>query len=212
MKVFKKFLAFLIVGAISFGGGFYTANCYREHKGESVKHDGDKFDLKLPGEVEKRVVTKDEIKSKLLEIAELSTYSEQYTVTHEEEESRHILDDIKVPGTTNVIHITASGVVKIGYDVKMINANVDEEKIYISLPEPQLNDNYVIWDTVVCDESNSILNPIEFSQYQELIKSIEEKGLKDAEEHEIYKHAEENLKEIINAFLAVFDGYEIVYM
>ena len=89
MKVFKEFLAFLIVVALSFGGGFFTANWYREHKGEIVKHDGDKSDLKLPGEVEKRVVTKDEIKSKLLEIAELSTYSEQYTVTHEEEESRH---------------------------------------------------------------------------------------------------------------------------
>ena len=38
------------------------------------------FDLKLPGEVEKRTVTKDEVESRIYEIGELSTYCGEYIV------------------------------------------------------------------------------------------------------------------------------------
>lgn len=93
-----------------------------------------------------------------------------------------------------------------------IVVKVDDEIIYISIPEAQINDNYVIWDSVECKESNCIFNPIEFTQYQELIDEIEEKGLKDVTDKGIYQRAEDNLKVLIEAFLSEFDDYEIVYM
>ena len=65
---------------------------------------------------------------------------------------------LKIFGTTNSIEIKASGVVKVGYDMSkmVINVDNDSSKIYIKLPEIQLNDNYVIWDTVTCSESNNL--------------------------------------------------------
>ena len=169
-------------------------------------------DIELPGEVEKRVVTVEEVESKLMEMAELSTYSGEYTVTLGKDETRYLLDNIKVWGTTNSIEITASGIVKVGYDMNDIVVKVDDDRIYIKLPEAQLNDNYVIWDTVTCSESNNILNPIEFSQYQEIVDEIEEMGLADVESEGIYQNASENVKKIMNGFLSEFKDYEIVYM
>ena len=115
-------------------------------------------------------------------------------------------------GSTNSITITYNGIVKVGYDISDIIVKVDDETIYISIPEARLNDNYVIWDSLECDESNNIFNPIEFAQYQELVKEIEDMGLEQVTEQGIYKKAEENLKVLINVFLAEFDDYEIVYM
>lgn len=93
-----------------------------------------------------------------------------------------------------------------------IVVKVGDDKIYIKLPEAQLNDNYVIWDTVSCSESNNILNPIEFSQYQEIVEEIEIKGLVDVESKGIYHSASENAKMVMDSFLAEFENYEIVYM
>lgn len=166
----------------------------------------------MPGESEKRVVTVEEVKSKLTEMAELTTYCGEYTVTLGKDETRYFLDDIKVLGTTNSITITASGMVKVGYDMDKIVVKVGDDKIYIKLPEAQLNDNYVIWDTVSCSESNNILNPIEFSQYQEIVEEIEIKGLVDVESKGIYHSASENAKMVMDSFLAEFENYEIVYM
>ena len=179
---------------------------------EVVADTDDSFDFELPLEVEKRVVTVEDVEAKLVEIGELSTYAGEYTCTLGKEESRYWLDKLPVLGSTNSITITCNGIVKVGYDISDIVVKVDDEKIYISIPEARLNDNYVIWDSLECDESNNIFNPIEFAQYQELINEIEDMGLEQVTEQGIYKKAEENLKVLINVFLAEFDDYEIVYM
>lgn len=213
IKYFRDVVAVILVFAVVFGAGYCVAKQSVEPQEVVVEKVVEKpVDLKLPGEVEKRVVTVEEVESKLLEIAELSTYSGEYTVTLGKNETRYLLDNIKILGTTNSIEITASGVVKIGYDMNDIAVKVDDDKIYIKLPDAKLNDNYLIWDTVTCSESNNIFNPIEFSQYQELVDKIEAKGLSDVEANGVYESAEKNVKKIINAFLSEFKGYEIIYM
>ncbi|SDM08186.1 Protein of unknown function [Sarcina sp. DSM 11001] len=175
------------------------------------KNTTDDFDLEMPGEVEKRTITIEEVEVKLEELSEFSSYMGSYHVTLEKEEVRYWLEKWKIPGSKNSIKITCDGVIKVGYNIKDIRVQVEDSKIYIALPEPKINDNYVIWDTVECTESNNILNPISFSQYQELIKEIEEKGQEETGE-EIYKKAEDNIKILINGFLSEFSDYEIVYM
>jgi len=209
--VLKDVLAVALVLTVAFGAGYVYRGCADEAEAV-VEEDNASFDLELPLEVEKRVVTVEEVESKLVEIGELSTYSGEYTCTFGKDETRYWLDKIPVLGSTNSIEITCKGIVKVGYNMSDIVVKVDDEKIYISIPEAQLNDNYVIWDSVECDESNSIFNPIEFSQYEEIIAEIEKKGLEDVTEEGIYQRAEENLKVLIEAFLAEFDEYEIVYM
>lgn len=56
------------------------------------------------------------------------------------------------------------------------------------------------------------MNPIEFSQYEEIVDEIEQMGLEDVESKGIYDNASENIKNIIKAFLSGFKEYEIVYM
>lgn len=209
----RDLIAVLVVLAVAFGAGYYY--CYISTNTEAtevVADTDDSFDFELPLEVEKRVVTVEDVEAKLVEIGELSTYAGEYTCTLGKEESRYWLDKLPVLGSTNSITITCNGIVKVGYDISDIVVKVDDEKIYISIPEARLNDNYVIWDSLECDESNNIFNPIEFAQYQELINEIEDMGLEQVTEQGIYKKAEENLKVLINVFLAEFDDYEIVYM
>ena len=124
----------------------------------------------------------------------ISSYSGEYTVTYGKDTARYWFDNIKILGTTNSIEIKASGVVKVGYDMS------------------KMNDNYVIWDTVTCSESNNILNPIEFSQYEEIVDEIERMGLEDVESKGIYDKASENIKNIIKGFLSGYEDYRIIYM
>ena len=69
----RTILIFLVCIALSFGAGYYVHNIVSE-KAEIVKNDEQQQDFKLPGEAEKRVVTKEEVHSELVEIKEFSTY------------------------------------------------------------------------------------------------------------------------------------------
>ena len=218
MKVIKmirdivaSILAIALFITIGYEIGYYRAEKTIEPEQVVVEKTVEKI-IELPGEVEKRVVTVEDVESKLHEMAELTTYSGDYTVTIGKEETRYWLEKIKVLGTTNSIELTASGIVKVGYDMSEFNVSVGEDKIYISIPEAQLNDNYVVWDKVKCTESNNCFNPIEFAQYQEIVAEIEDKGLEDVESKGIYEKAEEHVKKIMDGFLSEFVDYEIVYM
>lgn len=214
-KVVGEIGAALLLVVIGFLGGCISTQWRYEQTAESVETNrAEQFDLRLPDEVEKRIVTKDEVEAKLIEIDQLATYMGEYTATRSAEYTRHILDNIPVPGTTNSITLDCTGVVKVGYSVSDIVPTVDNDsqKIYIALPAPTVMDNYVIWDSVKYAETNNILNPIDFAQYQALIQEIEEEGLAKAEEKGIYRDAEENIKLVICHFLAGFEDYEIVFL
>lgn len=222
MKVLKAIgsgLSVIILLVAVFGAGAASMHFFpgwygikEVEKAVIVEPQEDTFDLTMPGETEKRVVTVEEIEVKLEELSEFSTYSGLYTVEYAKDETRQWLEKVDIPGSKNTINIKCQGIVKVGYDFSKISIKVDDDKIYISLPEPQLNDNYVIWDTVECNESNNILNPIEFSQYQEMVDEIEALGLEQVEEENIYEKSEANIKMLIEGFLSEFEDYEIVYM
>lgn len=209
----------LLTLAIVFGAGYFVGSFSGEDAEvaevvEKSTQEEDTFDLELPAEIEKRVVTVEEVKLELVEIGQFSTYSGEYTTTESAEYTRYFMDDIAVPGTTNTINLECKGIVKVGYDVEDISITVDNEsqKIYISLPTPKVLDNYVIWDTVICQEENNILNPIDFEQYQTLINEIEEAGLALVEADGIYEDAEENMMTIIRSFLSGFEEFEIIFL
>lgn len=73
----------------------------------------EKFDLELPAEVEKRIVTVDEIEVALADISQFSTYCGEYTVSKSADYARYFLDNIAIPGTINTITIECSGIVKV---------------------------------------------------------------------------------------------------
>lgn len=215
-KALSSTLAVLFTLGIVFGAGYFVGSRSDEDAEvvEPITPAEEKFDLELPAEVEKRVVTADEVEVVLAEISQFSTYSGEYTTTKSAEYTRYFLDDIAIPGTTNEINLECQGIVKVGYDVENITIEVDNDsqKIYISLPAATVLDNYVIWDTVKCQEANNILNPIDFAQYQTLIAEIEADGLALVEADGIYEDAEENMKTIICNFLSGFEDFEIIFL
>lgn len=202
--------------SLVFGAGYFVGSFPDEEAEivEPINPAEEKFDLELPAEVEKRIVTVEEVEVMLVDISQFSTYSGEYTTTKLAEYTRYFLDNIAVPGTTNTINLECKGIVKVGYDVEEITIEVDNDskKIYISLPAPKVLDNYVIWDTVKCQEENNILNPIDFEQYQALISEIEDDGLALVEADGIYADAEENIITIIRNCLSGFEDFEIIFL
>ncbi len=215
-KVFDILVSFVvtvIVLGAAFGTGLLVGMYFLGNpRVETVYAEKDDADLELPFVNEKRIVTVDEVEAKLHEIGELCTYSGEYDCTLAKDETRYLLDKMPIWGTTNSIEITCKGIVKVGFELSDINVKVGEEKIYVSIPDAEVKDNYVIWDTVSCNETNSILNPIEFSQYQNIIDEIEKKGLEEAEKQGIYRKAQAQLRLLIVAFLGEFSDYEVVFM
>lgn len=210
-KAISSTLAVLLTLSLVFGAGYFVGSFPDEEAEivEPINPAEEKFDLELPAEVEKRIVTVEEVEVMLVDISQFSTYSGEYTTTKLAEYTRYFLDNIAVPGTTNTINLECKGIVKVGYDVEEITIEVDNDskKIYISLPAPKVLDNYVIWDTVKCQEENNILNPIDFEQYQALISEIEDDGLALVEADGIYADAEENIITIIRNCLSGFEDF-----
>ena len=215
-KAISSTIAVLLTLAIVFGAGYFVGSFPDEDAEvvEPINPTEEEFDLKLPAEVEKRIVTVEEVEVVLIDVSQFSTYSGEYTTTKSAEYTRYFLDNIAVPGTTNTINLECKGIVKVGYDVDEITIKVDNDsqKIYISLPAPKVLDNYVIWDSVKCREENNILNPIDFEQYQGLISEIEDEGLALVEADGIYEDAEANMETIIRNFLSGFEDYEILFL
>lgn len=212
-KTVQDLLAVLLVFALGFGACWGWSR-YKETKDAEVVESAGDFDLRLPGEVEKSVVTLDEVEVQLKKIGQLAVHSGEYSVSKSKEYVRHLLDDVPIPGTKNTIGLKCTGVVKVGFDIDDIALMLDDEsqRIYIRLPAPRVLDNYVIWDSIECEEDNSWLNPIEFGQYQLLIDEIEQEGLAQAEEEGLYEAARENTRTVIREFLSGFDGYEVVFL
>lgn len=208
----SSLLMIILIAALGFVEGYWYHSQKTVDEAEVVEDTTP--DVKLPGETEKSVVTVDEVRTKLVAIGELSTYSGQYTVKKGRDFFRNVLDDIRIPGTTNNVTLECEGIVKVGYDVNEIGVDIDDQSytIYISLPEATVNDNYVIWDSVICKEDNNPFNPIDFEEYKLLIEEIEEEGLSQSEEQEIYKAAEENIKNIIVNFLSGMDDYQVKFL
>lgn len=215
MKRFIKGIIAILFAAIVFGAGYYIGKMQSEDAVTKNSYEEDNLNLTFPGEVEKTVVTVDEIKTKIQEIGELTSCEGNYIVTKGQDFTRYMLDDIPIVGTTNHIELTCSGVIKAGYDLEDVRVNLDQDSktIYISLPEAKINSNQILWDSSMeCNEKNNLLNPIDFEQYQTLIAEIKEEGLQEVENDGLYDTVERNAKNLITNFLGCFVEYNVVFM
>lgn len=213
-QAIRSTLAVLLTLAAVFGAGFFAGSVREAPEIAVVEPDRDKSGMNLPGEKRRRFLTEEEVSAQLVEMAELATYCGVYSVSRTEDCKRYLLEDYAIPGTANTITVRCRGIVKVGYSVEEILPQVDNDSqtIYISLPKPRVLDNYIIWDSVRCQETNNILNPIAFQQYQALIEDLEAAGLKEVEEEGIYAAAQEQVQVIVRNFLGGFDGYEVVFL
>lgn len=164
------------------------------------------------------IVTKEDIDSKLFDIAELATQEGRYTVKENTSKPKDtnlpgILKKISDALTTNIVEFECEGIVKFGIkSLNDINIDIDQNNriIYIQVPEVEVLSNYILWDTVKINESDNLLHPIDSNRYIELITRVEELGLDDVVNKQgIKEKAQDNLENIIERLLSPFDGYEI---
>lgn len=218
MKIFAKIGSVILILASligAFGLGCYYTELDQENKTEIFEpQQSEEVDLELPGETVTREHIVHEIESTLNKISEFSTYSSKYTITDGDKFARKWIDEWNIPGATNSIQVTASGIVKVGYDFNDIKKDVDfdNKKIHISLPEIKVLENHVIWDSIKVVENNNILHPISFSQYQDIISGIEKDGLEDAINKGLLEQGEESIKELLLLFLSDFEGFEVIFL
>lgn len=210
-KASVVFMMIITVSAVVYG--IYCKIRYEEARAtiESLQEQM----LDLVRESEQNRVTNIIIEEKMKEIAELATASFEYSGLLSESNYREFFDtDVNIPFTRNKLEITYSGVIKVGYDVEQIHAKVDEEShtIYMTLPDAEVHDNYIIHDDMVFVQSNNPLNPISVDQVNGYLMEIEEAELARAEEQGIYELAERKIMHIIEAFFAEFPDYQIVFL
>ena len=153
-----------------------------------------------------------QIEEKLDLISELVTSSFEYTNQKTISNTRQLLG-FDIPGTTNTVELIYSGIIKVGYDVSEIECRADEENLQLifTLPEAQVLDNYIILDTMQCNDRNNLFNPIGSDKIAQYFAEIQAEELKAAEARGIYDEAEKQLKSIITNYFAVFSDYEVVF-
>lgn len=157
-------------------------------------------------------ITSIRIKDRLLEIGELSTASYEYENTRTITDTRNLMG-WDIPGTSSTINLSYCGVVKVGYDVTQIEAELDPDKliILISLPQPEVKDNYIKLDGLICSGSNNLLNPISVADLPLFFEDVTVEALEGAKNHGIFEAAEERMEGLVTEFLAVFPGCTIIF-
>lgn len=211
-RIIGSLLLVILLLGMGFAAGYYGYTFIHAPITDQVDY-RNSGDIELPFETEKITVTVEEVDSVIKGISEFSTYECTYTVRKSVDESRYILE-ARIPGTKNTLDITAKGIVKVGFNLDDVAISVDDSSktIYISLPEAKINDNYIVWDSVECKETNTILNPIHFEQYKKLISELEALGKADVEKKGIYEKAQKRMKDLLDVALSKFEGFDIVFM
>lgn len=150
----------------------------------------------------------------LKEASDLTTYTYEYTNKTTESSTRILpILDWDIPGTTSNVTILYSGVINVGYDMGEIDYELSKEEpvIYVTLPEPEVLDNYIKFDDLRCICDNNILNPIKTDAVMAYFNTIEQDELKKAEADDIYNKADGQLQEIVKRYFKVIPEYEVEF-
>lgn len=145
-------------------------------------------------------------------ISELSTSAFEYSGKVTRSSTRTGLG-MSIPGTTNSVTITYSGVIKVGYDVEAIQESIDNEQkiIKIALPEPQVFGNYIDTQNLEFKTNNNIFNPIDAEDLFGYLKEIQADELSRAIAAGMYETAEGQIETLITGLLAVFPDYTVQF-
>ena len=172
---------------------------------------GNKKMLNLLPWNEQSEITNIIIEEKLKPIQKLATSQFEYSGVKCINDARKIFG-MEIPLTTKEIDVSYSGIIKISYDLNKMNYKIIPHNniVIFKLPEPEI-DNYILQDSIVCNEKNNIFNPIYSDEISNYLIAVEDEELRRAEQHGIYEEAENSLKNIVKECFSEFD-YEVMFM
>lgn len=155
-----------------------------------------------------------DIKSELSEISELMTYEYTYTGTASITDYRETpLLGWNIPLTGHEIKMTYAGTIKVGYELKDMEIDVDNNRKVITVSlGAQVVDNNLPEESVETIEKNNLANPIRSDEVTNRLAEIKEQEYAEAIEKGIEEKAEENAKAVITEKLSDIEGYEVRFI
>lgn len=164
-------------------------------------------------ESEERIITSYYVGEKLDAIGELATYSYEYEGGAICTNQRQLFG-INVPFTSNALTMTGDVLIKFGYDLSEVYYEVDTEHglILFELPEPEILSDDPVSESIQCEETNNILNPIESDDVVSCIEQVEADAIANAETNGIYDKAEEEMKSLIEHYVSDIPGYTVEFI
>ena len=149
------------------------------------------------------------IEASFSDIQELATIEYAYTNMGKFESSKQ-WQGIKIPFTTSKYIITYDGVIKAGYDLSKVKAEVNGTNVTVTLPEPKILSHTIDYDSLqIMDEQYSIFNPVEITDYNSFYAEQSALMEQKAIDKGLYEKTETNSKAMIESMIRGLTTEEI---
>ena len=151
------------------------------------------------------------IKRELKGVGELTTYEQEYSGSAEViNRKTGPITGHEYEITKNSVTFDYSGKIKVGYDFRDIDYDLSGDKIVVSIPKPQVFDNYAEASNV--KENDNVFNDAKGGEaVTEKLAEEKDMELEKAVKDGIYDLAESNLKDMIEDQFAELSDCDIVF-
>ncbi len=146
------------------------------------------------------------IEQSISELQELATIEYNYTNMGKFENHKEFYG-YKIPFTTSKFIISYDGTIKAGFDLSAVKVEISDNKIYVTLPECKILSHEIDYESMqIMDETYSIFNMLEITDYNEFYadqsKAMEEKAI----EKGLLAQAEDQAKLVVTALIDSITG------
>ncbi|MDO4176206.1 MAG: DUF4230 domain-containing protein [Bacillota bacterium] len=188
----KKFLAIVIALIIAFIGGFVTAHVIQPEEEYSIDPEV--------------------ISQELVEISDLATYQDTYTMTVPYDggkKSFPIFEKYKIPFSEKSMVVKYNGVLKLGPNLKNLSKDdIDIDRsaktMKVTLPHSEVLSHEILEDTwEIGDKKNGLFNSLKPEDDSNLRKLAKEQALEEQDIDALLEKADENAEKQIKAFLQI---------
>lgn len=163
------------------------------------------------------VITRDALAEKISALSELVTKKYWYRNATQKEDAKKWLWGADVPFSNREFVALYDGSITAGIDLKKVKFDVDETAgtITVTVPKSEIFDHNIPQETInVVVAKDGLFNPIDFNDYNRFISGEKEVMEDTAIGKGLLKEADEEAREILEAFLKTIPGidrYKIVF-
>jgi len=193
VKLLRLIIIVMIICGILVGGGYMLGN---------RSGDGNR-DTEISAVV---------LENALAPVSQLSTVTYKYTELGQYESSKDFYGT-RIPFTTTKFIITFEGTIKAGVDMDKASFHVEEGKVMVTLPAPEILSHEIHQDSVkVFDEKNSIFNVLTVKDYAEFCDDQKKTVEKQARTKGLLTEARKQAVNAVEQLLAavVPEDWEII--
>lgn len=170
------------------------------------------FTYNPPDRQEEPNVDVEVLMEEILQINELATASQSYTVVEKVESNSRLFDTIDIPFSENFFILTYTGEVKAGVNLDEVQVSLEGTTVKVVLPQATvLSDAIDTSSFNVLHEQNNFINPIGVEDVTQYIDESRQEAEAAAISGEVLSEAQANAESSIRTLLgaALPEGYAI---